>query len=185
MVANSVANIGYDSANVQSVSPDIGKPKLEDAMKPFALAAVLCVLTASSVLAIQPVPFHAVIDSTFAIPAACGETCAFTISGVGQVTHMGRVSIDGPSMIDFATGVQTGTSTLTGADGSELEIEFHGTFSPTSPTDVAFSGTWTVISGTGRIRASDGAGSYHGTASLAANTGELHLDGSVSDTGRN
>ena len=154
-------------------------------MKPFALAAVLCVLTAPSVLAFRPVPFHAATDTTFVIPPACGPTCAFTISGVGQATHMGRVSIDGPSLIDFATGVQTGTSTLNAADGSELEIEFHGSFNPTSPTDVTFSGSWTVISGTGRFADSDGGGTYHGAASLATNTGELHLDGSVSDPGRN
>jgi len=154
-------------------------------MKPFALAAVLCVLTAPSVLAFRPVPFHAATDTTFVIPPACGPTCAFTISGVGQATHMGRVSIDGPSLIDFATGTQTGTSTLTAADGSELAIEFHGSFSPTSPTEVAFSGSWTVISGTGRFADADGGGDYHGAASLATNTGELHLDGSVSDTGGN
>ena len=152
-------------------------------MKPFALAAVLCVLTVSSVLALRAVPFHAAIDTTFAIPPACGQTCGFTISGVGQATHLGRVSTDGPSSIDFATGVQTGTSTLTAADGSELKIEFHGSFSPTSPTDVAFSGSWSVIGGTGRFADSDGGGDYQGAASLATATGVLYLDGSVSDTG--
>ena len=136
-------------------------------------------------LTFRAVPFHAAIATAIAIPAPCGQTCAINISGVGQAAHMGRVSIDGPSLIDFATGAQTGTSTLSAADGSELEIEFHGSFSPTSPTDVTFSGSWTVISGTGRFADSDGGGTYHGAASLARNTGELHLDGSVSDTGRN
>ena len=107
------------------------------------------------------------------------------ITGSGQAAHMGRISIDGPSTVNFATGVQTGTSTLTAADGSELEIRINGTFSPTGPTDVAFSGSWTVLSGQGRFADSDGAGTYNGTASLATNTGELFLEGTITDTGKN
>ena len=68
-------------------------------MKRFALAAVLCVLTVSSVLTLRAVPFHAAIATAIAIPAPCDETCAINISGVGQAAHMGRVSIDGPSLI--------------------------------------------------------------------------------------
>ena len=154
-------------------------------MKRFSLAALLCVLTVSSAMALPPLPFHASIETDISIQGPCGQTCVLAnISGEGQAVHMGRMSVTGPSSIDFATGAQTGTSTLTAADGSELEIEFHGSFSPTSQTDVTFSGSWTAISGTGRFADSDGSGTYHGTASLATNTGDLHLDGTVTDTGR-
>jgi hypothetical protein len=98
---------------------------------------------------------------------------------------MGRVSAEGPSFTDFVAGTQTGTSTLTAADGSELEVEIDGTFSFTSPTDVTFSGAWTVISGTGRFEDSDGSGTYNGTASVASNTGQLFMTGTLTDTGRN
>jgi hypothetical protein len=156
----------------------------EDAMKRIALAPVLCVLAASSLVAFRPVPFRASFETRISIPAPCGPTCAIDIAGEGQAAHMGRASLDGPSLINFLTGSQTGTSTLTAADGSQLEIAFQGSFSPISPTDVTFSGSWTAIAGTGRFADADGSGAYQGTASLATNVGELHLDGLVSDTGR-
>src|SRR5262245_20792244 len=156
-------------------------------MKRLALAAALCSVAAGSpLLAARPVPFQASIGTVIAATGFCGPTCVvLNTSGSGQATHMGQVSIDGPTLTDFAALTQTGTSTFTAADGSELEFRIGGTFHFTSPTDVAFSGSWTVISGTGRFADSSGGGSYHGTGSVASNTGELHLNGAVTDTGRN
>ena len=126
------------------------------------------------------------IDTRIAIAGPCGATCVvLDISGSGQATHLGRVSVDGPSFTDLVAGTQTGTSTLTAADGSQLEVEIDGTFGFTSATDVEFSGSWSVISGTGRFEDSSGGGSYEGTASIASNTGTLLMEGEVTDTGRN
>ena len=155
-------------------------------MKRLGFAAVLSIITAGSAAwAARPVPIHASIDTEIAIAGACGPTCAIlNISGSGQAAHLGRVSVSGPSFTDFVAGTQTGTSTFTAADGSQLQLEIEGTFHFTSQTDVAFSGSWTVISGTGRFEDSSGSGTYHGTASVASNTGELSLNGTVTDTGK-
>lgn len=154
-------------------------------MTRLVLAAALCVVALGSpVLAARPVPFKASIDTVIAVVGFCGPTCVvLNTSGSGQTTHMGRVSVDGPTLTDFAALTQTGTSTFTAADGSELVFRVQGTFHFTSATDVAFSGTWTVISGTGRFSDSSGGGSYQGTGSVALNTGELELSGTVTDTG--
>jgi hypothetical protein len=154
-------------------------------MRRFAFAAAFCAVAATaSALAARPVPFKASIATDVTFTGPCGPTCSINISGAGQATHMGRVSIDGPSLIDFVTGGQTGTSTLTAADGSKLEIAIAGSFAPISATDVMFVGTWTAISGTGRFADSDASGAYRGTASLVTNTGELFIDGTITDTGR-
>lgn len=46
--------------------------------------------------------------------------------GSGQATHLGKISIEGPSEVEIATATQTGTSTLTAANGDTLVIAFEG-----------------------------------------------------------
>jgi hypothetical protein len=155
-------------------------------MKRLTLTAALCAVAfGSHISAARPVPIHASIDTDIAIVGVCGATCVvLRTTGSGQASHLGRISVDGPTHTDFAAFTQTGTSTFTAADGSKLELAIAGTFHFTGPTDVAFSGTWTVASGTGRFADSDGTGTYRGTGSVATNTGELFLNGTVTDTGQ-
>ena len=67
---------------------------------------------------------------------------------------MGRTEIQGPSQVDVILGEQSGTSTLTAANGDTLVITFVGTVQlegPDPEDPVTFDGTWTVIDGTGRF----------------------------------
>jgi len=128
------------------------------------------------------VPFRALIQ-TVPIPIGfCGDGCLqLDITGTGQATHMGRTEIQGPSQVDVILREQTGTSTLTAADGDTLQIAFAGTveFESPDPTGpVSFEGTWEVIGGTGRFEDSVGGGTYDGTAEGPAGT--LLLVGRVS-----
>ena len=155
-------------------------------MTRFVLPVVFCIIAAdSATFTARPVPLRASVDTVVAPLGPCGQTCVgLNITGSGQAAHLGRITIAGPSTINLATGAQAGTSTLTAADGSELDITIAGTFTFTSQTDVAFSGSWTVVGGTGRFADSSGGGTYHGTASFLG-SGELFMDGTVTDTGRN
>ena len=132
------------------------------------------------------VPFRALIQ-TVPIPVGpCGDGCLeLDISGTGQATHMGRTEIQGPSQVDVILREQTGTSTLTAANGDTLEIAFEGTvvFESPDPTGpVSFEGTWEVTGGTGRFEDSVGGGTYSGTAKGPAGT--LLLVGGVSRPSR-
>jgi len=133
------------------------------------------------------VPFRAVIHTEPVPVGSCGPGCLdLNISGLGQATHMGRTEIDGPSQVNVILGQQTGTSTLTAANGDTLVIAFAGTvvFEGPEPTDpVSFEGRWDVISGTGRFDDAIGSGTYSGTA--AGPVGILLLVGSVSSPGAN
>jgi hypothetical protein len=153
-------------------------------MKQIALVIALCL----GAIAVQgsaagSVPFQATIDTVVTPLGPCGATClTLDISGSGQALHMGRTTIDGPSHIDFATLEQSGTSTLTAADGSTLTIGFDGDFVPgPGPQDASFSGTWEVLSGTGRFEGASGGGSYGGSASGSA--GVLHMQGTLAGLG--
>jgi hypothetical protein len=131
------------------------------------------------------VPFRALIDTEPMMVGFCGPGCLeLEISGTGQATHLGRTEVAGPSQVNVILGQQTGTSTLTAANGDTIVIAFAGTvdFEGPNPTDpVSFQGEWHVIAGTGRFEAAEGAGTYSGTA--AGSAGNLLLVGSVSSPG--
>jgi hypothetical protein len=100
--------------------------------------------------------------------------------------HMGRTEIAGPSQVIVPLGQQTGTSTLTAANGDTIVIAFAGTvaFEGPNPSDpVSFQGAWDVIGGTGRFDGARGSGTYSGTA--AGPSGELLLTGRLSSPGAN
>lgn len=154
--------------------------------QPYALLAVLLTLTASAVGAARPdVPFHASIDTRPMITGSCGPGCiALDIPGAGIATHLGTLTLAGPSEVNLFASTQTTTGTLTAANGDTLVLDFEGTvqFSGPNPSDpVTFTGTWTVQSGSGRFRRASGSGSYSGNA--AGPSGELNLTGSLSNIG--
>jgi hypothetical protein len=150
-----------------------------------ALTLILAVFLGSLTgYAAETVPFHASIDTSVAQVGFCGPTCVMlNISGSGVGSHVGRVDMEGPSQINFATLQQSGTSSFTAADGSTIDISFAGTFVPgQAPGDATFQGTWTVTGGTRRFADADGGGTYHGSAS--GDSGVLHLDGRISRPGK-
>lgn len=157
-------------------------------MKALALGLALAVVSVTA-HAESPVPFHASIDTHISQTGLCGPvgpqgpSCVvIDIEGTGNATHMGRVTIDGPSQINFNTLAQTGTSVITAADGSTLNLQFSGQFVPTGPADATFQGAWTVQSGTGRFAGATGGGTYGGSA--AGDTGILNIEGTLSNPGK-
>ena len=99
---------------------------------------------------------------------------------------MGRTEIQGPSQVDVILGEQSGTSTLTAANGDTLVITFVGTVQlegPDPEDPVTFDGTWTVIDRViGRFADATGSGTYTGSA--AGPAGTLVLIGTVGRPGR-
>src|SRR5688572_9493573 len=115
------------------------------------LLAILHTLTASAVSATGPdVPFRATIDTRPMITGSCGLGCiTLDIPGSGTATHLGTVTLSGPSEVNVFASTQTATATLTAANGDTLVLDIEGTvqFSGPNPTDpVTFSGSWTVQS---------------------------------------
>lgn len=131
------------------------------------------------------VPFRAVFQTVPVPTGSCGPGCiVLEIGGTGQATHMGRTEIAGPSQVNVPDAQQTGTSTLTSANGDAIVIVFAGTVifeGPTPADPVTFQGAWNVVAGTGRFIGATGSGTYSGTAT--GPLGELLLTGQLSRLG--
>ena len=137
----------------------------------------------STCYAADTVPFHARIITHPVITGPCGQACfSLFITGSGQGLHFGNITMAGPSQIDFATLIQTGSSVLAASNGSTALMSFAGTFAPGATPDVAtFQGAWTISSGTGRFEGETGSGTYSGSA--AGSIGVLNLEGVLSNPG--
>ena len=152
------------------------------------MRTLVCILTLSLVsttYAGSTVPFHATIDTTPVVVGGSPTTLDLVITGTGEGGHVGRLEVDGPSHVDLVAATQTGTSTLTAADGSSFDFSFAGTVGITGPLPsdpVTFQGTWRVTSGTGRFENVSGGGTYTGSA--AGPSGILFLSGALSNPGQ-
>ena len=161
-------------------------------MKKLVFALVLACCTPA--YAAKEVPFRAAIhtdievvtDDPSCVPAAC---LSVIITGTGQGSHFGRMMIAGPSQIVFdattGVGAQTGSSTLTAADGSTMGIVIEGTSVPDASGTFHFRGEWTVDSpvGTGRFQGASGEGTYEGSATISI--GVVFFKGTLSNPGKN
>lgn len=151
----------------------------------LAIAMIAVSLMGPHAVASDRVPFRALIETKPIIVGFCGAGCLeLEIGGTGQATHMGRTEVTGPSQVNAILGQQTGTSTLSAANGDTIVIAFAGTvnFEGPNPTDpVSFQGEWHVIDGSGRFKSAEGSGTYSGTA--AGEVGTLLLAGSVTSPG--
>ena len=152
----------------------------------FSLVFVLALGALSVLHAAVDVPFRAVIETQPVVSGSCGPGCLLLeIPGAGTATHMGAVTIDGPSEVDVVAGRQTATSTLTAANGDQLTLAIDGTvqFTGPGPTDpVTFTGSWEVVSGTGRFDGATGGGTYVGVSEIPVG-GSFTLTGSISRPG--
>jgi hypothetical protein len=150
----------------------------------FTLAMLFCTSTYA-----DAVPFKAAIHTSIEFgpcSPASPDCVSLFITGTGQGSHFGRMAIAGPSQVVFeetGAGTQTGTSTLTAADGSTMTISFEGVSEPGStPGAVIFEGDWIVVSGTGRFEGESGSGTYEGSG--AGPIGVLYLRGTLSNPGK-
>jgi hypothetical protein len=146
------------------------------------LIVALALSCAANAYAAHDVPFSASIKTEPEPIGGTATTLLLSITGTGHASHFGALEIAGPLEVNLITGAQTGSSTLTAADGSTLVITFTGgtLFGPGGAA--TFQGTWEANSGTERFVGTSGGGSYHGSAD--GPTGVLYLDGTLSNPGK-
>jgi hypothetical protein len=119
------------------------------------LAAVLAALILSGwATAGKQVPFK---GRSSGVVTAVGfdsvKGIAYTrVAGEGEATHLGHFTVTGDVAVDVATGIPTGTWTLTAANGDMLFLKMTG--SGIDPTH-GF-GEFTVVGGTGRFEGATG-----------------------------
>jgi hypothetical protein len=86
----------------------------------------------------------------------CASPFSGTIEGSFRGSHIGNAT----SALDFViapgTGVQTGSGTLTAANGDVLVVTFSGIITDTSPTHNTSTSVFTITGGTGRFEDATG-----------------------------
>lgn len=100
--------------------------------------------------------------------------------GTCQLTLLGRTAFYGVQDINFAAGTQSGTRTLTAANGDALYIAHVGTSAPAAPGQVAFTAQLTITGGTGRFAGATGSAQATGLATLATTSASITIDGAIS-----
>lgn len=96
-------------------------------------------------------------------------------TGTCLLTHLGRASIHGQQEIDFAAGTQSGSRTITAANGDVLLVKNVGTSQPAGPGLVRFSAIMTFVGGTGRFADASGEARAEGTANLITRTTAIDI----------
>ena len=136
-----------------------------------SLLAVILVtgLTTSGVLAgdnPHARPFRASMEGTFFpvndghpcfIFGLPGPVCAFELDGEGNATHMGTFVEDASWVIEFegpiSGFIQSGTATLTGANGDSIELS---AVSGGRLDDFTIDADFDIVGGTGRFEGASG-----------------------------
>jgi hypothetical protein len=100
-------------------------------------------------------------------------------TGTCQLTLLGRTAFYGEQDINFAAGTQSGTRTLTAANGDVLYVTHTGVSAPAGPGLVGFVAQMTIVGGTGRFAGATGSAVGTGIANLPTRTTTVTIDGSV------
>ncbi len=98
-------------------------------------------------------------------------------TGTCQLAHLGRASLRTVARLNILTGVQMAEITYTAANGDLLYATSIGTGTPTGPTTIEFSGTTTIIGGTGRFTNATGVMAAAGTSNTATGITFISYDG--------
>jgi hypothetical protein len=123
----------------------------------LALALLAGVGLAGPVPAGDQVPFKGsfegdVISTPLAPPLVMVE-----VEATGEATHLGKLTLDIPHVVNRVTRTAVGTYEFTAANGDKLYAEFTGLASPTEVPGVLYiEETATITGGTGRFAGATG-----------------------------
>lgn len=98
-------------------------------------------------------------------------------TGVCQLSHLGRTELHTSRVVNLVTGTQVAEIIYTAANGDELRATAFGKSDPPGPTSFRFTGTTTIVSGTGRFASATGELQAQGVVSLATANASIAYDG--------
>jgi hypothetical protein len=98
-------------------------------------------------------------------------------TGICQLSHLGRTVLHAFRVVNLANGTQVAQITYTAANGDVLRTTAVGTSSPPGPTSFLFTGTTTIVGGTGRFANATGALQAEGEVNLITATALISYDG--------
>ncbi len=177
---------------VESEAQQQGRSCMKRNVLTTALASAgLCLALAAPVAASDPrVPFGGRVagPDSYGSPSDCpaGASWHYTSLGEGELLHLGRVTIavSHCTWDDVATlsgHFGPGTMTFTAANGDQLVLADSGTYTLDLVALKAYpTGSWVVVSGTGRFARASGSGTFGGVSDLVAGVSSMRYWGSIS-----
>ena len=99
--------------------------------------------------------------------------------GVCQLSHLGRTAFHAFRVVNLATGTQTAEITLTAANGDLLRTTDVSMRTAFLPTSFLFTGTTTIVSGTGRFANATGTLQAEGEVDLISGAASFAYDGRI------
>ena len=94
-----------------------------------------------------------------------------TISGVCNLRHLGRSTMQATQTVNLLTNAIVNSGTYTAANGDELVSQFVGVTTYNDGVNAVFNGVETYLSGTGRFHGVSGSTQLKGYAHLTGLTG--------------
>jgi hypothetical protein len=101
-------------------------------------------------------------------------------TGICQVSHLGRATLHASRVVNLVTGTQVADITFTAANGDVLRTTASGTSTSAGPTTFRFTGTNTIVGGTGRFTNATGELHATGVVDLTTNNASISYDGWIS-----
>src|SRR5579864_1405086 len=151
-------------------------------LRPLMAVSVVLALTLTA-LAAEGVPLKGVFGTNFQIVPLSPGVISAPVTGSGIVSQLGFATVSITQIIDFTilpAPNQTGTFTITAANGDTLSGTVLGTALPPNQNNMAtFSGTMTINAGTGRFQGVTGSLLYSGMANLNTLQGTFSMGGTV------
>jgi hypothetical protein len=140
---------------------------------------------ASAAQADKQVPFRGTFTYTDVLaPGGRCPTLTDEIRGTGYATHLGRfTTVQSHCVAPPSLAFTDGRYSFTAANGDQMRGTYSGVLVPLAPPVYAVDGRWTITGGTGRFAGATGGGDASGELNLAASSGTVVLDGTISTVG--
>jgi hypothetical protein len=128
-------------------------------------------------------PLQGRCATTYQVIGATQTTITLQITGVCQLSHLGRTTTTGVQVVDFAAGtIRVEQGEYVAANGDRLLFRHDGYLgAPDSQGGPTFTGTHIFEGGTGRFADASGTAAFTGAATLpdqlGQGTGHLQLEG--------
>ena len=98
-------------------------------------------------------------------------------TGICHLSHLGRTVLHAFRVVNLANGTQVAQITYTAANGDVLRTTAVGTSSPPGPISFLFTGTTTIVGGTGRFANATGVLQAQGEVNLTTANASISYDG--------
>ena len=157
----------------------------------LVLLAAATMLVPAVTLAQSPKPFKATIAISEVLQPLDGQPCIYLghISGTGNATHMGKVTMNSTDCIAFANPLKPDPTSLafssnqlviTAANGDQIFATYIGTFTIEGAVG-AINGGYQIAGGTGRFSQATGQGLVQGLENIGVMParGEVQLTGTI------